>query len=150
MPKKVDDCVKKVMAGGKKQAEAFAICNESVSKNQDGIGMVPVPAIRPVPEMPKHDQDYCGYTETSLFPNKICANCMFFIKGNGDSDNQCQLIKDGPKRIVEEGFCRFFRSFSDLEGFIPIPIETDDSMPSDVRSMLGDKDVKDKDTKEEE
>jgi len=37
LPKKLEDCVKKVMAQGKSQSEAFAICNANLkmSKNTE-------------------------------------------------------------------------------------------------------------------
>jgi len=110
---------------------------DEVSKNAThGMRVIPVGVSRPTLDDPKHEQDYCSYTDASPFPNKQCQNCMFFIKGDGGMDNVCQIIKATPKRIVDVGFCRFFRSFSDLEGFIELPELVDDSLPSDMQEMF--------------
>ena len=105
---------------------------------QHGLPMIPVSAFRPTLDDPKHEQEYCSYTDASPFPDSKCGNCKFFIKGDGGMDNVCQLIKATPKRIVGDGYCRFYDHFSKLEGFIETPLEVDDSLPTDMSEMFSD------------
>ncbi len=96
MPKKVDDCVKRLMAEGRSQSSAFAICNASIVKE----------------------------TESKMAIQETLI--------------QLENIK-----ITIDGIQDYIRSLSDM----PIMM-SDDSLPEDVASLLGDKDVED--TEEEE
>lgn len=115
---------------------------EDQSKNTDGIVMTPIFQMKPTPLTPKFTQDYSWYLPQSMYSNS-CSGCMHFIQGTGEEDNSCQLIKSIPNRILPEGYCRFFRPLSDLEGYIPAYNEPDTSLPIEVQSMMGDKDVED-------
>jgi len=150
--KTFDECKKHYISKGKSDKEAGAICGaieknikESTSKNQDGIVMVSTYQIKPTPINPKFSQDYAWYLPQSMC-SKSCSGCMHFIQGTGDEDNSCQLIKSIPNRILPEGYCRLHRPLSDLEGYIPAYIEEDDSLPIEVKSLMGDKDVEDETT----
>jgi len=102
----------------------------------EGKPMLPVSVSRPTLDDPKHEQEYCSYTDQSPFPESNCSKCKFFIQGDGGMDNVCQLIKATPKRIVGNGHCRFYVHFSQLEGFIMVPELVDDSLPKDMQEMF--------------
>jgi len=158
MPAKEERCIEKVMQDqGKTRSEATAICksamqkakskpkdtSEMESKNTDITAIAPVPVIRPTLAMPKHDQSYCGFLESSPFEGKKCTNCAFYIKGDGMADNQCQLTQANPLRILPDSYCRFWQSLFTLEGFVPVKINIDDSLPDDIKALIQDNDVED-------
>lgn len=148
MATELETCIEKVMQTGKHtKEEAKAMCQLSLSNKSKMSKNTVVPTNytlvsvqRPTIDDPKHTQDYAAFMDESYL-NSRCETCKFFIKGNSDVDNQCQLVKTSPLRILPESTCRFWDSVDKLSGFIPQRPKVDESLPTDIIAMMGEKDV---------
>ncbi len=97
MPKKLDDCVKRLMAEGKNESSAFAICNASISKESTSKMAI---------------------EET--------------------------LIQLENMKITINDIQDYIRSLSEMPAMM-----SDDSLPEDIKALMGDKDVEDISEEEE-